>query len=201
MSFQNMEDFKSLVAKIMETPTSPKDLFHIAGKRCNVFEYPEIKSFEDIDDLFKMGNSHIEESYDGDDLPFDKKCAIILYKSSPDFGHWTILKKVGGGYHFLDSYGDIIDSELEHSDKSFNKLIGQDRNYLSKLLLDSGKDVYYNHNPLQKLDDKIATCGLYCALFLKHNDMSVDDFAKMIKKLSKKHDIPNDVTIALLTLV
>jgi hypothetical protein len=112
-----------------------------------------------------------------------------------------MLKKIKGGYHFLDSYGKEVDEPLKHSDPNFNNNSGQDRNYLAELLLGSGKDVYYNHNPLQKLDDKIATCGLYCALFLKYNDLTVDDFAKMIKKLSKKHGIPNDTTIALLTLV
>ena len=116
-----MEEFSDIVKKIMSTPTSPKELFNIAGKRCNVFEYPEIKEFKKIDDLFAAGNSEIESQSDLP-LPFDKKSAIILYKSSPDFGHWTILKKVDGGYHFLDSYGDIIDSQLGHSDKSFNKL-------------------------------------------------------------------------------
>jgi frataxin-like iron-binding protein CyaY len=195
-----MENFEEIVKKIMSTPTSPKDLFNIAGKRCNVFEYPEIKDFDDIEDLFEAGNSDIESLSDLE-LPFDKKSAIILYKSSPNFGHWTIIKKVGGAYHFLDSYGDVIDDELKHSDKSFNKLIGQDRNYLSKLLLGSGKDVYYNHNPLQKLDEDIATCGLYCALFLKYNNLKVDDFAKMIKKLSKDNKVSHDVTVALLTLV
>ena len=196
-----MEEFAEVVKKIMETPTTPLDIYKIAKKRCNVFEYPEIAQFEHIDDLFKMGNSDIEAMCDDDDLPFDKNAAIILYKSSPDFGHWTMLKKIKGGIHFLDSYGDMIDDELKNSDEDFNKLIGQDRKYLSKLLLDSDRDVYYNHNPLQKLDSKIATCGQYCAMFLKYKDLSVDDFADLIKTLAEKNDLPNDVVIALLTLV
>jgi len=195
-----MENFESVIKNIMSTPTSPKDLFNIAEKKCNVYEYPDLDQFDDIEDLFKLGNSDIEAEIELD-FPFDKKSAIIMYKSSPNFGHWTIIKKVEDGYHFLDSYGDVIDDELEHSDKAFNKQIGQDRKHLSKLLLASGKDVYYNHNPLQKLDDNIATCGLYCALFLRYNNISVDDFAKMIKKLSKKYDLPNDVVVSILTLI
>lgn len=194
-----MDDFADIVNKIMETPTTPFDLFRIAKKRCNVYEYPEISNFSNIDELFELGNSDVESMCE-DDLPFDNKCAIILYKSSPDFGHWTIIKKLKGGYHFLDSYGEMIDDELEHSDKDFNKIIGQDRKYLSKLLADSDKDVYYNHNPLQKLDEKISTCGQYCAMFLKYNDLSVDDFADLIKTLSERHNLPNDVVIALLTM-
>lgn len=191
-----MDNFADIIKKIMDTPTTPLDIFKIAGKRCNVYEYPEIMSFGHIDDLFELGNSDIESLCE-DDLPFDKKCAIILYKSSDDFGHWCLIKKHKDSYHFLDSYGGQIDESLEHSDKS---MLGQDKNYLAKLLADSEKDVYYNHNPLQKLDDKIATCGHYCAMFLKYSDLSVDDFAELIKTLADRHGISNDVAIAILTI-
>lgn len=189
-----MDTFADILNKIMDTPTNPIDIYRIAGKRCNIFEYPEIMHFGHIDDLFELGNSDVEAMCD-EDLPFDKKCAIILYKSSDDFGHWCLIKKHKDAYHFLDSYGGVVDDSLEHSDKS---MLGQDKNYLSKLLLDSEKDVYYNHNPLQ--NDKTSTCGHYCAMYLKYSDLSVDDFADLIKTLSERHKMSNDMVISLLTI-
>jgi hypothetical protein len=108
-----------------------------------------------------------------------------------------MIKKIKKSYQFLDSYGGLVDESLEHSDQS---MLGQDKNYLAKLLLDSGKDVYYNHNVLQKNSDKIATCGHYCAMYLKYSDLEVDDFAELIKNLAERHDLSNDVVIAILTI-
>lgn len=195
-----MEKFEGLLKKIMETPTSAKDIFNIAGKMCNVFTYPEIRQFKDINQLFKMGNSPIEQEISLE-LPFDKTSVVILYKSGPNFGHWTMVKKVDDGYHFLCSYGTIVDDVLQFSDPEFNYQIGQDKNYLGGLLAKSGKSIYYNHNPLQAVDDDIATCGLYCALFLKHDNLSVDDFAELIKKVGDEYKMSNDMVVALLTLV
>lgn len=180
----------------METPTSPQDLYAIAGKKCNIFEYRDIADFDHIDELFEHGNSDIENEIEMD-LPFDNKSAIILYKSRPNFGHWCMIKKNKKGYHFLDSYGEVIDDQLEHS-QDYNLLGGQDQKYLAKLLASADKDVYYNHNPLQKESQEISTCGLYCALFLKYSTMGVDDFAKMIKKMAERHDLSNDCVIAVL---
>lgn len=201
---------------IISEPTSAEDLFKIAKKRCNVYSYDYLKNFDDIDDIFK---EHREEYYSSDyssdseevtyeddekHYPFDDKAAIILYKSEPMFGHWTMVIKNDTGYNYLDSYGGMVDNPLKHVPKSLNKELGQDKKYLAKLLLKaskSGSDIYYNNAKLQKLDPNIATCGRYCALYLKYSHMNVDDFAKMIKKISKDLKMPNDEVITYLSMV
>ncbi len=191
---------KELLKKIINTPTGIDDLFKIANKKCNVFEYNDLGDFSDIEDLFEEGNSELTDAFDMD-LPFDDNSSIILYKTQPDFGHWTMINKNDNGFHFLDSYGDKLDTEQENIDPVFLEESGQNHKYLANLLLGSGKPVYYNHAKLQKLADDVATCGLYCSLYLKFNHMDVDDFAEMIKKLSKKLDMSNDEIIAALSII
>lgn len=230
-------------------PTSAAELFKIAGKRCNVYSYEDLKNYDDIDEIFEehdtseevmfeetyektvdisySDESSNESSSDYDDesserssdyeeekviikkgtridkLPFDDNAAIILYKSEPMFGHWTMVTKNNGDYNYLDSYGEPVDNPLKYVPKTLNKELGQDKKYLAKLLLkamEGGSEVYYNNAKLQKLDPKVATCGRYCALYLKYSDMNVDDFAKMIKKLSKKHDLTNDELVTYLSM-
>ena len=36
----------------------------------------------------------------------DEGSLVILYKSKPDFGHWTAIIKTPEGIEFFDSYGD-----------------------------------------------------------------------------------------------
>lgn len=189
----------NLLREFMKLPTTVEDIFKIAGKQCNVFSYNELANFNDIDDLFIMGNSEQEMMHDIG-LPFDDNTAIILYESEPNFGHWTMITKNDYGYNFLDSYGDTIDGELDYIDDDYKVKSGQDKKFLVNLLINAGEDVYYNNTKLQKLNNDIATCGLYCAQYLKHNDMNVDDFAKLIKKLSGKHKFTPDEVIAIMSL-
>jgi len=182
---------------LIAEPTSAEDLFKIANKRCNVYVYEDLKNFDDIDELF-------EKRDDRDDYKFDDNAAIILYKSEPMFGHWTMVVRDDGDYNYLDSYGGKIDNPLAHVPKKINKELGQDKKYLANLLLkamNGGSNIYYNDAKLQKLDPNVSTCGRYCALYLKYSYMNVDDFAAMIKKLSKRLKMSNDEVITYLSMV
>lgn len=223
--------------KYIAEPTSTGDLFKIAGKRCNVYSYEDLKDFDNIEDIFperRDDSSYeeveetveeiIEEIYGSDsdtsseyeevtetvekiveeEYPFDDKAAIILYKSEPRFGHWTMIAKNDDDYHYLDSYGEPIDNPLSYVPKYVNEELGQNKKYLARLLLKAmkgGSNVYYNNARLQKLDPDVATCGRYCALYLKYSDMNVDDFAKMIKKISKNLKMSNDEVVTYLSMV
>lgn len=181
-----------IITKLKSQATSPLDIFKIAGKQCNVFSYGYLKDIHDVDDLFVRGMSEFNVE---SPLEFDEDTCIILYKSEPNFGHWTILKRVDDQYHYLDSYGKVMDNPLHYSD---NKKLGQQRKVLPKLLLNSGAEVYYNHIPLQELSTDIATCGLYCALYLKY-DLPVDLFSNLIKNVAKMLKISNDDVVVMLS--
>lgn len=184
------------VRKLLNKSTSPEDIFRIAGKKCNVYTYPEITKFRSIDELFKKGRSEIVNNSKSK-LPFDCSCCIILYMSGPNYGHWTILTKNDYGINFLDSYGDVIDGQLIHVDQT---IPGQNKKHLLKLLTRCKHKIYYNDLKLQKMSQNIATCGRYCALYLKYDYMNVDDFVKLIKNKSEEYGLTPDEIVCVLSL-
>lgn len=184
------------INQIINKPTTPDDIYRISGKKCNIFTYPELVRFRKIDNLFKKGNSDVEK-LSKIDLPFDNKCCVILYMTGPNYGHWTALCKNRYGINFLDSYGDIIDDQLLKIDK---KIQGQDKKLLLKLLTKCKYKIYYNDIKLQKLNENIATCGRYCALYLKYDYMNIDDFTELIKRKSKQYGLTPDQIVCALSL-
>lgn len=181
--------------ELLSIPTTPYDLFKIAGKKCNVFTYPEITKFKNYRELFKKGNSNFTSNDDG--YIFDDSFCIILYLTGERNGHWTCVSRNKNGINFLDSYGDVIDDQLQHVDMN---IIGQNKKHLIKLLQKSNKPVYYNDMQIQKYSDNIATCGRYCALYLKYNYMLVDDFVKKLIDKAKENNISVDTLVCLLSL-
>jgi hypothetical protein len=183
--------------ELLKTPTTPYDIFEIAGKKCNVFTYPEIVKFTKYKQLFRKGNSDIPIINDKfKDYPFDDKFCIILYLTGERVGHWTCLSLNQDGINFLDSYGDVIDDQLQFVDSS---IIGQNKKYLIKILAKSKLPLYYNDIQLQKYSNDIATCGKYCALYLKFNYMLIDDFMKVLIKNSKRLKMTPDELVCLLS--
>lgn len=182
-----------MIEEFIKEPASIDDLYKMAGKKCNVHTYADLKNFNDLDDIFHNSDSEFEDD-----------SAIILYKSEPTFGHWVMVSKNDDGYNYLDSYGEEIDNPLKYVPDKVNKELGQDKKYLAKLMLkklEGGHDIYYNNAKLQKIDPNVSTCGRYCAMYLKFKHLNVDDFAKMIKKLSKKLDMSTDELITYMSMV
>lgn len=183
----NPQDLRALIS----LPTSPLDLYEISGKKYNVFQYKDILKFDDIDDLFEEDEKIKDIPYD-----FDENNVILLYNSAPNFGHWCCLNRNKYGYNFLDSYGGTVDKSLDYNEKEFKY-----KKHLAKLLSEASGDVYYNHLPLQKLSNNIATCGRYCAVYLRYDDLNIDDFAKNIKKLAKNLKLTCDELIVYLSII
>lgn len=181
--------------KLLEIPTTPFDLFKIAGKKCNVLTYPEISKFKSYKQLFKRGNSEFTNFDDG--YSFDNKFCIILYMTGDRCGHWTCLCDNKTGINFLDSYGDVIDDQLQYVNIN---ILGQHKKHLLKLLSRAKKPIYYNDLQLQRFSNNIATCGRYCALYLRYNNMPVDDFIKMLLDKANEYKISPDTLVCLLSL-
>lgn len=181
--------------RLLAESTTPLDIFKIAGKICNLFTYPEIRKFKNINQLFKKGNSSVAELCPIN-LPFDKKCCVILYLAGENFGHWCALTKRGNDINFLDSYGEVIDDQLESVN---NNIPGQDKKYLVKLLNKFRGDVYFNDIQMQKMTQNIATCGRYAGLFLKYDYLPVDKFVDTLMKLAKKNNMTCDELVVVVT--
>ena len=188
----------------IQKPLSVIDIFEIAQKTCNIFPYSDLVKLDTVDDLF------YPEVYDFKlDLPFDSNSCIILYLTKDSYGHWCILnrrldKNNNYKYAFLDSYGELIDDQLEHIDIKYRKKSDQDERYLTDLLYNAVKnnndEVNYNNIQLQVLDNKIATCGRYVALFLKYNKLSVEKFVSILENSSNKYNIPMDMLVTIITI-
>lgn len=181
--------------ELLNVPTTPYDLFRIAGKKCNVFTYPEISKFKFYTQLFKKGNSEYANQDDG--LIFDDSFCIILYLTGERCGHWTCISRNRNGINFLDSYGDVIDDQLKHVDSS---IFGQNKKHLVKLMQRANKPIYYNDLQIQRFSSNIATCGRYCALYLKYDHMLIDDFVKTLLSKAKEYSVSPDMLVCLLSL-
>lgn len=173
---------------------SPRDIFRIANKTCNVVTYDKIKNLKNINDLFKVKNS-VTRNFDMN-LPHVNNCCIILYMTKPNFGHYCMVNKNRHGINFLDSYGEMPDDQLNYIKDEFKIVSNQEKNYLTKLLAESDLPVRYNDLDMQIMDGKIATCGLYCALYLKYNNLSIEQFCDILRKNSLKKDIDIDRIVA-----
>ena len=57
----------------------------------NVVFYEDLYNYNNIDSLLK------------------NNAVILMYRSSPFFGHWTCLIRSGDKIEFFDSYGDLPD--------------------------------------------------------------------------------------------
>lgn len=186
----------------IQKPLGINDMFNIAKKSCNVFPYSQLKFITKIEELFEQNSLTLDSEY-----PFDDNSCIIIYLTKESFGHWCILNRLFKNnkyiYSFLDSYGEILDDQLNHINEQFKKRSGQSSRYLTNILnravKNSNDQVRYNDVQMQVLGNKISTCGRYVALFLKYNKLTVEEFVKILEKLSKKFDIPLDILITIVT--
>jgi len=119
----------------------------------------------------------------------------LLYELKPSHGHWCLVHDTFDTYgepciEMFDSYGVFPDSELNWVNPDFRKVSGQLHTKLIRLLLNSGKNVAYNHECVQ--GPKSCTCGRWCILRHVHRNMCVEDFVKTIKAEANKEKISLD---------
>lgn len=168
----------------MDKYLSNIDVQNIVGHKIGNIIYNEMPKVKNVDDLFI------------------NDCCLILYNWGKEgnaiLGHWCCLRRNKKGnktiINFFDSYGDFIDDQLD------NIPIKHIPN-LSKLLYEFSirKNCYveFSNRKLQKNDEKIATCGRWCGLFMKYKNIDIDDFGDIF--LSYKKIISPDLLVTLLT--
>jgi hypothetical protein len=97
-------------------------------------------------------------------------------------GHWVCLIKKDNEIEFFDPYGEKPDDQLKWVGAAKRFELDQDRPLLSKLLRESGYKVIYNKYPFQKDKNDINTCGRHCVSRLLFKDLSLPQYAEMIRK-------------------
>jgi len=157
----------------MDKALSNEDVEKIVGHKIGLVTYDMIKNIYDVNEMFV------------------NDCCLIYYPVTPTFGHWCCLRKNNNLINFFDSYGDCVDDELEIIHSKFKP----DLLHLLQKYCDKGGKVDYNYHKLQKLSDKISTCGRWCGLFMRYNDMSIDEFANFFKRKQRLGYSPDELCV------
>lgn len=183
---KRIEDMKKKLATMI-TDADFSRYFNDAPEK--IIKYSQLDNMKDINDL----------------LPNEKDYRIILTETKKNEGHWCCIlkyKDIETGKHYIewfDSYSGKPDSELAFIPTPIKKMLGQDKNHLSRILKTVKKpyDILYNGTKYQKLMDGINTCGKWCIcrimMFLA--GYSLHDFKKFIKESAKLQNKPYDILI------
>ena len=148
-----------------------------------LLKYSELENIKDINEL----------------LPDERDYRIILTESEKNSGHWCAITKQKGVYTWFDSYGEKPDGELKYISAIMNKILGQDKKNLSRILktIKQPNQIFYNETKYQKLKDGINTCGRWCICFLllSHIGYDLKEFKNFIDLNCKKYNMPPDILI------
>jgi len=130
----------------------------------------------------------------------DKGSVVILYKSKPDYGHWTALVSTPEGIEYFDSYGDKPEGAKIGVNKEFLQESHQYTNQLAKLLYDASSivQINFNNHRLQKLDKRIATCGKHVVVRIINRNLTIDQYNKLLREFAKRNKISTDEAVCLL---
>ena len=123
-------------------PLNPHQVQKIAGCPVNVIKYQDLDELDHIDELFSSAG-----------------CALLLYETQLNQGHWVCLINQPDTIIFFDSYGLEPDNQLAFTNIQFRRLNDMIFPHLSGLLLDSPKLIDYNDKRLQLMAPEIQTCG------------------------------------------
>lgn len=148
-----------------------------------LLKYSELENINDINEL----------------LPEEQDYRIILTESQKNSGHWCCITRKNNVYTWFDSYGEKPDGELKYISTMMNKILGQDKKHLSRILktIKQPNEILYNETKYQVLRDGINTCGRWCICFLLLHHMGYDlkEFKNFIKLNAKKYNMPYDILI------
>ena len=158
-----MSESKKIVKILQKKSFSGKDIMNLIDGKANMITYPELSRFSHIDQVLGRHGA-----------------CVILYLTKQNYGHWCCMfrkYRKPKTIIFFDSYGTIPDDELLEIPAHMNKKLGQNRAFLSQLLLDSGYDVEYNDKKLQKFAKDVNTCGRWTGFRLAVRRLDTELFS------------------------
>ena len=182
---KKFNDTKEKLAKMISDSDFDR---YFSDAHQKLLKYSELANIHNIDEL----------------LPEEEDYRIILTESQRNSGHWCVIlrytdKKTGKKYiEWFDPYSGKPDSELAFIPATINKMLGQDKHHLSRILktVEEPYHILYNATRYQTLKEGINTCGRWSILrlMLHHIGYSLADFKKFIKDSSKmQNNKPYDI--------
>ena len=159
------------VTQLKYRPLSDSEIVGLLDGQTVVRKYNELDRFSSIDELL---------------APYGN--CVILLETAKNFGHWICIKRTGKMVSFFDSYGGFPDNQKHYINEDFLEKSGQSYNKICELLYKASFSslVEFSNRKLQNIkNSKVATCGYWCALFIK-SGMTVDEFYKYIDSFHVK---------------
>ena len=158
---------------------SGTQVLNLLDNKANLFSYSQLHNIKSIDDL----------------LGQYKKC-VLLYHTSKNYGHYCCVWEYNNTIFFFDSYGGIVDSQLNFLPKDLKQELNSNHNYLIRLMYNSGKNVEFNQYQFQSREPNVTTCGRWVINRLRFPEISIDEYHNIFKQSSNY--ISNDELIVLL---
>lgn len=157
---------------------SDSDIVRIMKGKVKVIPYNELVNYSTIQEVLS---------------PYGQ--AVILYLTKENYGHYTCVIDQGDSILFFDSYSDKPDREFDNIDKKSRQQYNyKGYPYLSKLLLNSGKKIEYNHHQLQRDGKETGTCGRWCVVKMLLKDIRLNEFIDIFSKFSDPDEIVTKIT-------
>ena len=150
-------------------PLNPHEVQKIAGCPINVIKYQDLDEPDHIDELFSSAG-----------------CALLLYETQLNQGHWVCLIDQSDTIIFFDSYGLEPDNQLAFTNIQFRRLNDMIFPHLSGLLLDSPKLIDYNDKRLQLMAPEIQTCGYWVGYRMRNRKLTTDQFNDLFKGIPRQ---------------
>jgi hypothetical protein len=151
-----------------------------------LMKYSQLAQYASISDLFP-GN---QDDY-----------KIILIESEKNSGHWVSLMKVGKELTFFDSYGIYPDDELNFISKMKNRLLGQGRQEIRRLMKTGEKikfKCFFSKTKYQSDNQNVNSCGRWVCLsvhMLYQQKYSLPEMKKIIDEVKKTTGKPYDIIV------
>lgn len=173
---------------------SDGDLVRYLGNEVNnkIIKYADISNYKTINELLPKLNDY----------------RIILIESEHNSGHWVCLLKYKIDnkpvIEYFNSYGMKMGTDLNFISSIMNRILGQGKNDLDRLLDTANNDIeiIYNKKRFQSSNNKVNTCGRWCLIriiMMKYYGMDLYEFINFIEELKKKYNMEADIVVASLT--
>jgi hypothetical protein len=174
------------VMRRVKTPLTDGDLerYFGSGKNSEVMKYSELANYRTIDDL----------------LPLSIDFRIVLVEQEKNIGHWVCILKYKNVIESFNSYGKDIDRQKDTFGAIKNRLLGQQTDYLTKLVKKSKYKYVINKTPFQSKEEGINTCGRWCILriiAMKDLFMDLEQFKEMVIKGCKDLNVEPDALVSI----
>lgn len=174
------------VMRRVKTPLTDGDLerYFGSGKNSEVMKYSDLANYRTIDELLP--------------LPIDFR--IVLVEQEKNIGHWVCILKYKNVIESFNSYGKDIDRQKDTFGAIKNRLLGQQTDYLTKLVKKSKYNYVINKTPFQSKEEGINTCGRWCILriiAMKDLFMDLEQFKEMVIKGCKDLNVEPDALVSI----